>query len=497
MLLTRPERVIITEGVTDCISLMEHGFPVVSPVTVQIREADWERLLPKLTGVKTVFICQDNEVSDAGMQGALRTASVLAAHGIATRVAVLPLGEKQRAAREKLAGLPDGSAEAEPLLADAKIDVNEFFAGGKTAQDFEAILAAAETPLEMAIAKLDSGTPDEHLEDLLDPILQEVGQMGPIERERHLRLIQSRCGKSKLPVSVLRQQLKVVVLDQNARSKHSRAQAGAAARGGPSSKPVFPKIQINDRQLREIVSDAWLAIHRANQHGGTIYPHTPFLFHRAGRLVRLVVGEFGPEIHEMDEDAVFGLLARTADWQSEDGILVHFVDLGAEFADDQPDETPGAMKQERGVRIDGAAVLVGAMDGEPCIGDDLPQLAIIDLDFGKNRFAAGLAARRRACLGARMLAARLLSSTTTFNCWRRTLTGSLDFPQRPCISRRWRSRSIGPSARLLEESDREDPPGARLACRNQVSRSPFPAAFQLRRGSLQNPARSYRRQRTR
>ena len=69
--LTRPERVVITEGVTDCISLMEHGFPVVSPVTVQIREADWERLLPKLAGVKTVFICQDNEVSEAGMQGAL------------------------------------------------------------------------------------------------------------------------------------------------------------------------------------------------------------------------------------------------------------------------------------------------------------------------------------------------------------------------------------------------------------------------------------------
>ena len=334
VLLTRPERVIITEGVTDCISLMEHGFPVVSPVTVQIREADWERLLPKLTGVKTVYICQDNEVSAAGLNGALRTARALAARGILTRVAVLPLGEKQQHARhelkdsfgvdaaigpremaKRLEGYAAGDMErAEALLSDAKIDVNEFFAGGKTAPDFEAILAAAETPLEMAIAKLDSGTPDEQLEGLLDPILQEVGQMGPIERERHLRLIQARCGKSKLPVSILRQQLKVVVLDHNTRRKHSRAQAGAAARGGPSSKPVFPKIQINDRQLREIVSDAWLTIHRANQHGGTIYPHTPFLFHRAGHLVRLVIGEFGPEIDEMDEDAVFGLLARTADW---------------------------------------------------------------------------------------------------------------------------------------------------------------------------------------
>ena len=102
MLLARPERVIITEGVTDCISLMEHGFPVVSPVTVQIREADWERLLPKLAGVKTVYICQDNEISEAGMQGALKTARILAQHGIATRVAVLPLGEKQQAARETL-----------------------------------------------------------------------------------------------------------------------------------------------------------------------------------------------------------------------------------------------------------------------------------------------------------------------------------------------------------------------------------------------------------
>jgi hypothetical protein len=333
--LTRSERVIITEGVTDCISLMEHGFPAVSPVTVQIREADWERLLPKLAGVKTVYICQDNEVSAAGLNGALRTARALAARGILTRVAALPLGEKQQRARQELKDrfgvdaavgpremtkLLDGRAaedieRAEALLADAKIDVNEFFAAGKTAPDFEAILTAAETPLEMAIAKLDSCTPDDHLESLLDPILQEIGHMGPIERERHLRLIQSRCGKSKLPVSVLRQQMKVVVLDRNTRRKRTRGGTDGATPGsGPSSTSTFPRIQINDRQLREIVADAWLAVHGANQDGGRIYPHTPFLYHRAGRLVRLVIGEFGPEIEEMDEDAVFGLLARTADW---------------------------------------------------------------------------------------------------------------------------------------------------------------------------------------
>ena len=57
--------------------------------------------------------------------------------------------------------------------------------------------------------------------------------------------------------------------------------------------------------------------HHANQHGCTLYPHTPFLFRRAEYLVRLIIGESGPEISQMDEDAVFGLLTRTADWHRE------------------------------------------------------------------------------------------------------------------------------------------------------------------------------------
>lgn len=99
ILAARPDRIVITEGVTDCISLMEHEFPAVSPVTVQIKDADWERILPKLAGARTIYLCQDNELSDAGLQGALRTAQILIENGITTRVATLPLGEKQQNAR--------------------------------------------------------------------------------------------------------------------------------------------------------------------------------------------------------------------------------------------------------------------------------------------------------------------------------------------------------------------------------------------------------------
>jgi hypothetical protein len=320
VLVARPERVIITEGVTDCISLMEHGFHVVSPVTVQIREADWERLLPKLAGVKTVYICQDNEISEAGMQGALKTARILADHGIATRVAVLPLGKKQQAARETLASLPGGSAEADALMADAKIDVNEFFACGKTAADFEAILAAAQTPIELAISKLSAEIPDADLSRLLEPILSEVGRLGPIEQDRHLRLIQTRCGKVRMPVTTLRKQLKVVEI---ARPRHpTRTGAfGSGGRGAAATAPMdepaptpLRSIQVNNRQLRDVIADAWGAIHAINEPSEVGSSEKPFLFRKSGALVRIAGDGANAKIEPLGETAVYGMLARSANW---------------------------------------------------------------------------------------------------------------------------------------------------------------------------------------
>ncbi|MBI3363113.1 MAG: hypothetical protein HY023_18580, partial [Chloroflexi bacterium] len=329
VLLARPERVIITEGVTDCISLMEHKFPVVSPVTVQIREADWDRVLPKLAGVKTVFICQDNEISEAGTQGALKTARVLAEHGITTRVAVLPLGEKQRAAREKLAGLAGGSAESGDLEADAKIDVNEFFAAGHSAADFEAILASALTPLELAISKLSTDVPDAGLSRLLEPILSEVGRLDPIEQERHLRLIQSRCGKVRMPVTTLRRQLKVVEIARPRRPVHASASGGgirgaaAAAPAGEQEPAPLRGIQVNNRQLRDIIADAWAAIHAINEPPEPGRPHKPFLFQKGGTLMRIAGNGDNARIEPMCETAVYGMLARSANWHrvTEEAVL--------------------------------------------------------------------------------------------------------------------------------------------------------------------------------
>ena len=238
-LLTRPERVIITEGVTDCIALMERGFPAISPVTVQIRGSDWDRLLPKLRGVRTVYICQDNEISQAGLNGALKTAGVLIKHKIQTRLVILPLDQSRQDARTELKArfnldaavgprelakllgdrAPEETEKAERLLAAAKIDVNDYFVSGHTAQDFETLLGEAVTPLEGGIDRLPTDVGEEERNRLLEPILREISALTPLEQSRHLKRVRERFGKSSFSLTILREQMRAVRKEQNSQAR--------------------------------------------------------------------------------------------------------------------------------------------------------------------------------------------------------------------------------------------------------------------------------------
>jgi DNA primase len=225
-LLSKPDRIIITEGVTDCIALMEKGFPVISPVTVRIRGEDWKRLIPKLRNIKTVYICQDNEISEAGLNGALKTARTLAEHQIETKVVTLPLNELQSQARNALrdqynlttavgpkelvkllAGRSDDDVrEAKILLDQAKIDANDYFASGKEASDFEALLTSACAPVEFSIQKLPDDMPEKERDRLLEPVLTEVAEHTPLNQDRLLKQIHERINKA-IPLSMLKQEV--------------------------------------------------------------------------------------------------------------------------------------------------------------------------------------------------------------------------------------------------------------------------------------------------
>jgi len=92
----------------------------------------------------------------------------------------------------------------------------------------------------------------------------------------------------------------------------------------PSSDQNLPEIQINQRQLRDIIDDAWQAIRNLNEQKGPGGRISPFLFRRGKFLVRLTRDEKEqPQIDSMDEAAVYGVLLRTADWVrvTQEGII--------------------------------------------------------------------------------------------------------------------------------------------------------------------------------
>ncbi|MFB3882441.1 MAG: hypothetical protein ACE149_14335 [Armatimonadota bacterium] len=82
-----------------------------------------------------------------------------------------------------------------------------------------------------------------------------------------------------------------------------------------SPRPSRPQIRVNNRQLRDVVADAWQSVHAANS--------PPTLFRRSDSLARLMHGDGEPHLLLADEPAIYGLLARAADWVrvSDDAVV--------------------------------------------------------------------------------------------------------------------------------------------------------------------------------
>lgn len=119
--------IIITEGVTDAISVYNSGYTVVSPVTTQFREKDVEKLVQKAKSYDTVYIAMDRD--QGGQEGAEKTAEELMKHEVDSYLVQLPDDED----------LDDWTTEhgydINPLLDDAKRYTDMLIERVKDAED--------------------------------------------------------------------------------------------------------------------------------------------------------------------------------------------------------------------------------------------------------------------------------------------------------------------------------------------------------------------------
>lgn len=87
------ELLVITEGIADAISVHQAGYPCISPVTTGFKQARIDDAAAICKRAALVFIVNDNEQNEAGLNGAIRTAIALSAHGIEAHLGIIPREE--------------------------------------------------------------------------------------------------------------------------------------------------------------------------------------------------------------------------------------------------------------------------------------------------------------------------------------------------------------------------------------------------------------------
>ena len=87
------KEIFIAEGVTDCLSMIQAGFPTISPATTRIKTQDIPRLQRLTRRAKTTFLVPDSEENGAGLRGALDNAPMLEEIGRDVFIVDLPRPE--------------------------------------------------------------------------------------------------------------------------------------------------------------------------------------------------------------------------------------------------------------------------------------------------------------------------------------------------------------------------------------------------------------------
>lgn len=181
--INRPvDDLLITEGVTDCISAMQADVPCISPVTVRFRTHDLPHLKAKTKKAKRVFVCNDSEVSGAGQRGAMDTMGKLFAARVDVRYIDLPR--------------PEGTD---------KIDLNEFCVqhGEEAGDKLRELMRTAVRLPEFLLEQIPKDTPSAEVGKKIEPIVDLIVELPSIEQDAYVNAIAKRFKAAKRSIKHL------------------------------------------------------------------------------------------------------------------------------------------------------------------------------------------------------------------------------------------------------------------------------------------------------
>lgn len=143
------ETVYIVEGITDCISAVQAGYPAVAILGSSNFKPEY---LPRFSRCKSIYICLDGD--RAGEEGARKIGGLI--------------GERARIVR-----LPEG------------LDLNDYFKT-HTGEEFKSLTASAMDVIEYELSLIPADTDKIALTRMLDPVLRQLARMEKVRAEAYL-----------------------------------------------------------------------------------------------------------------------------------------------------------------------------------------------------------------------------------------------------------------------------------------------------------------------
>lgn len=281
------EKLVITEGVTDCITAMQAGLSCISPVTTSFSNEQVPKLIELTAHCASVTVCNDNEANGSGDKGARKTAETLWNAGRKVSVATLPREE----------GVD-------------KVDINSFV----RERGPEALRAVIASALPFPIWLLRTVPIDVRSDEVmhhLKPVLEALGRTDDpaIQNEAQLE-ITKRFGIGKRDLNRLLKNER-----ENARySKLTTEQSTAATQDRH-------EILVGESRTKDIVfEEVHENIRAANQRriarasAGNVPPRFSPLFLNGGEIVKLTRDHDSCKLEPIREDFMFGFIAREFSW---------------------------------------------------------------------------------------------------------------------------------------------------------------------------------------
>lgn len=151
------QEIIITEGIFDVMLAIQAGYSAISPVTTNFSNKDNERLSELTKHAQVVYLLNDNEVSGAGMTGAIKTAKVLTKAGVNVKLCTIPR--------------PEGKD---------KVDLADYIqtAGDKAKEKVDELLENAETLLNYQLGQIPKNIDKLELANKVQVLLKEQLEFG-------------------------------------------------------------------------------------------------------------------------------------------------------------------------------------------------------------------------------------------------------------------------------------------------------------------------------